>query len=100
MQRATLGGVPGDVDLRFQFRSGVEGEWLGTFVFRPDDEPTVANMVGDRRAVLETTLEEERRTLRVKVTSVPRKGLALFESDEWTVPTDRPDFSASSLHAV
>jgi hypothetical protein len=68
----------------------MEGEWRGTFRFKPDDEPKIASLVGDRPAVLETTLEEERRLLRVKITSVKTGGRALFRTDEWSVPTDSP----------
>ncbi|MGE0161050.1 MAG: hypothetical protein AB7T31_16755 [Gemmatimonadales bacterium] len=89
LQRATLGGVSGVVDLQFQLHSGMDGEWLGTFFFQPDDEPTVARMNRDREAVLETTLEEERRTLPVTITS-SGSGLAFFRSDAWSSPTDRP----------
>ncbi len=100
MRRATLGGVPGDVDLRFRFRRGLEGEWRGTFRFRPDDEPTIASMIGDRPAVLETTLEEERRILRVKITSLKAGGRALFRTSERSIPTDVPSIPSPSVHAA
>ena len=89
LQRASLGGVSGIVDLQFQLRSGVDGEWRGTFFFEPGDEPTVARMKRNRPVVLETTLEEERRTLPVTITSAG-SGLAFFHSGEWSSPTDRP----------
>jgi hypothetical protein len=89
LQRATLGGISGVVDLEFRLRSGTTGEWAGTFFFQPGDEPTISRMMADRPAVLETTLEEERRTLPVEITSAG-SGLAFFRSDKWSRPTDRP----------
>ena len=95
--RATLGGVSGAVDLNFRFRNGVDGEWRGTFFFGADDEVTIARMVGDRPAVLETTLEEERRILPVMVTSFTPNGVA-FYTDEPSVPTDRPGIAPRRSH--
>jgi len=89
LQRATLGGIAGVVDLGFRMHSGVDGEWEGTFFFQPSDERMVSRMLENRPAVLETTLEEERRTLPVTITSAG-SGLAFFRSDEWSRPTDRP----------
>jgi hypothetical protein len=88
LQRATLGGVTGVVDMGFRMQSGVDGEWEGTFFFQPGDEPIVSRMLQDR-PVLETTLEEERRILPVTITAAG-SGLAFFRSDEWSRPTDRP----------
>jgi hypothetical protein len=99
MQRATLAGVPGDVDLQFRFRHGMQGEWRGTFAFRPDDEPTLAGLVGDRPAVLETVLEEERRILRVTITALER-GRARFRTSEWSIPTDVPTTQSPTVHAA
>jgi hypothetical protein len=90
LQRATLEGVPGVVDLRFRLQRGVEGEWLGTFFFQPDDQPTLTRLTSDCRAVLETTLEEARRTLPVTITSCTPGGVALFQSDKPSVPAERP----------
>jgi hypothetical protein len=87
--RATLGGIAGVVDLGFQLRSGTDGEWEGTFFFQPGDEPMISRMMEHRPAVLETTLEEERRTLPVTITSAG-SGLAFFRGEAWSRPTDRP----------
>jgi hypothetical protein len=89
LRRATLGGIAGVVDLGFQLRSGTDGEWEGTFFFQPGDEPMVSRMMEDRPAVLETTLEEERRTLPVTITAAG-SGLAFFRGNGWSRPTDRP----------
>jgi hypothetical protein len=35
LQRATLGGIAGVVDLGFRLRSGTDGEWAGTFFSSP-----------------------------------------------------------------
>jgi hypothetical protein len=90
LQRATLEGVPGVVDLRFSLQGGVAGEWRGTFFFQADDQSTLTRLMGDRRAVLETTLEEARRALPVTIMSCTPSGVALFQSDKPTVPADRP----------
>jgi hypothetical protein len=88
LRRATLGGIAGVVDLGFQLRSGTDGVWEGTFFFQPGEESMLSRLE-DRPAVLETTLEEERRTLPVTITSAG-SGLAFFRSDAWSRPTDRP----------
>ena len=83
MLQATLAGIPGIVDLRFLMRSGLDGEWKGTFF------GSVDGILDNRGALLETTLEEERRILPVTFTSGDR-GLVSFRSDARSVPTDRP----------
>jgi len=97
--KATLAGVPGDVDLSYQLRRGVDGEWRGTFFFQADDPTSLNRLMGDRRAVLETTLEEARRALPVTITSCTPGGVALFESDKRTVSLDRPRSTPSSVEA-
>jgi hypothetical protein len=98
LQRATLGGIAGVVDLGFRMQWGVDGEWEGTFFFQPGNEPLLSRIEQDRPAVLETTLEEERRTLPVTITAAG-SGLAFFRSDQWSRPTDRPGRPSSPRHA-
>jgi hypothetical protein len=101
VQTATLGGVPGIVDLRFRLHSGVDGEWQGTFFFQSDDDLHIARIVGQGATTLETTLEAERRTLQVTVTSFTETGHAVFRTDQWSASTERagvlsPSGSSSS----
>src|SRR5688572_22328604 len=80
LQRATLGGVQGVADLQSRARSEIMREWRGTFVFRADDEDTIAHLVEQApTTVFETDFEGERRKLSVRVLSFTTSGLAFFE---------------------
>jgi hypothetical protein len=67
-------------------------------LLQPGDESSIARMISDCPAVLETTLEEERRTLPVEITAAG-SGLAFFRSHAWSKPTDRPGRSSSHVSA-
>jgi hypothetical protein len=80
LQEAKLGGVRGSADLRWRRRSLSNRDWRGTFVFEPEDEPTIADMCDARRnTVYEALIDGQQKKLAVKVTSFSPIGVAFFE---------------------
>lgn len=80
LQEAKLGGVTGSADLRWRRRSLANRDWRGTFVFEPEDETTIANLVDARRStVYEALIDGQPKKLAVKVTSFSPIGVAFFE---------------------
>ena len=83
LQRATLAGVQGAADLHFRHRNVLEGTWVGAFVYRIDDEWAIARvMKSGGPAVLETSIEGQRRAVPVTITSFTDTGLAFFQACE------------------
>jgi hypothetical protein len=87
LQRATLGGVKGVVDIHFRTRDELDREWRGTFVFHAEDEPAIALMSETGTATFETLIEGERRSLAVNIVSFTHTGLAFFEAKESLTPS-------------
>ena len=80
LQQATLGGVKGAADLKWRQRDAENREWRGTFVFRKEDEPVIAQLVdGHAGAVYESVIDGEKKRLRVTLSTFSPIGLAFFE---------------------
>ena len=80
LQEARLGGVRGSADLRWRRRSLSNRDWRGTFVFEPEDETAIADLVdGHRSTVYEALIDGQPKKLSVKVTAFSPIGVAFFE---------------------
>ena len=80
LHKATLGGVQGAADLQYRARTPDQRDWRGTFVFRANDEETIARLIDHGPTVFETSFEGETCRLSVMVRSFTPTGLAFFES--------------------
>jgi hypothetical protein len=80
LHEARLGGVRGSADLRCRRRNPSTRQWRGTFVFEPQDEPTIAELVEEhRRTTYEALIDGQQKKLAVTVTSFSPIGVAFFE---------------------